>query len=930
MRRPALLFCALACTDAEPDKAEPASCASRAEALPYTPGLFTELDGKVGGREGDVLLQNAAVRLVIQGPGRNLAVNPYGGNLIDADVARAGPAMRDAFGELGLFLNLAGTSAADTVELIPPDPAAGRCEASVIVRGGYALADYINPTTGIALLFPGLSAVDLDAPHPLQIELTYTLRPDASHVELDLQLTNVGDQPTPALVSWLVDAGLVDPFLQKSNGFDVGTIASGELLALEGRDQAYVFLPLTEPRVPGRGLIGLVGAYGVGHTASLPDLLGFPDSAPWLEPGASLSARAAFIVAPDLATALPIAWELLGEPACEPVRGVVREQGSELPIAGVEVTASTAPESGSPVDLANTTTDVEGAFSFCLPPGPVALIAGQEGRPYAGGAEVPPELRVTAPDEAVSLLLPPTGALRGTVTDGDGGPLPCRLTVVGLDPSPPSPRLGGDGFDPLAPGIAAVVDSLTGDFDLRLEPGDYTLWVSRGPEYDVVVSQVTVQPDQVATFSGALHRVLDTTGFLSGDFHVHAQASTDATVRDEARVRNMLAEGVEILVATDHAYVTDYQPIIEALGQSSRITSVPGQEITTFDYGHYAGFPLPVDVTVANQGAIDWTGQSPDDILALAGVPEQRAVVQLNHPRAIPAPGTLADYFTTLDLQFDATGPFVGANAIDPLTVRLDANDRLLSTGFVAMEVMTWVNVQGLSDWFNFLNAGVRFTATGNSDTHTTRVESSGWPRNFVLLDHDDPATVDPQQLVDALYDGRSTVSFGALADLRATGLGSARLGGTLRPDAQGQLTLTATVQAAAWAPFDRVELIDGASGEVVAVLSGTPAAEPFGGGERLLATLSEVVKPASDTWYAVRVTGSAGLFPVVPIHHTPREALTAEVLAARSMEGQATVFALSNPVFVDVDGDGEITPSHLVLPEDHEDWRREDRTAPY
>ena len=49
MRRPALLFCALACTDAEPDKAEPAGCASRAEVLPYTPGLFTELEGKTWG-----------------------------------------------------------------------------------------------------------------------------------------------------------------------------------------------------------------------------------------------------------------------------------------------------------------------------------------------------------------------------------------------------------------------------------------------------------------------------------------------------------------------------------------------------------------------------------------------------------------------------------------------------------------------------------------------------------------------------------------------------------------------------------------------------------------------------------------------------------------------------------------------------------------
>ena len=42
------------------------------------------------------------------------------------------------------------------------------------------------------------------------------------------------------------------------------------------------------------------------------------------------------------------------------------------------------------------------------------------------------------------------------------------------------------------------------------------------------------------------------------DFHVHAHWSPDSQISNRDRVTNMAAEGVEILVSTDHAFVTDY------------------------------------------------------------------------------------------------------------------------------------------------------------------------------------------------------------------------------------------------------------------------------------------------------------------------------------------------------------------------------------
>jgi hypothetical protein len=44
---------------------------------------------------GDIHLANDRVQVVIQGPGRSLAINPWGGNIIDADVVREDGSMRD-------------------------------------------------------------------------------------------------------------------------------------------------------------------------------------------------------------------------------------------------------------------------------------------------------------------------------------------------------------------------------------------------------------------------------------------------------------------------------------------------------------------------------------------------------------------------------------------------------------------------------------------------------------------------------------------------------------------------------------------------------------------------------------------------------------------------------------------------------------------
>jgi hypothetical protein len=105
--------------------------------------------------------------------------------------------------------------------------------------------------------------------------------------------------------------------------------------------------------------------------------------------------------------------------------------------------------------------------------------------------------------------------------------------------------------------------------------------------------------------------VLDTTGFISSDYHVHQVNSPDSRVALGTRAISFAAEGVENLVATDHDAITDMTPAIAARGLSAFLSSTIGEEVTTFDYGHFNSYPQGEDPTRVSNGATDWGGAAP-------------------------------------------------------------------------------------------------------------------------------------------------------------------------------------------------------------------------------------------------------------------------------------------------------------------------------
>ncbi len=149
-----------------------------------------------------------------------------------------------------------------------------------------------------------------------------------------------------------------------------------------------------------------------------------------------------------------------------------------------------------------------------------------------------------------------------------------------------------------------------------VKPGTYTVTISRGLEYTAQqVSSVTITSGATTDLGiQTIKRVVDTTGFVSADFHIHSGRSLDSSAPLEARVRSYAGEGLEVMVSTDHDINTDYAPIIKKLKMEPFVASIVGTEVTTSvphqpftanGWGHINAWPSIFNPNLRRSGSIE-------------------------------------------------------------------------------------------------------------------------------------------------------------------------------------------------------------------------------------------------------------------------------------------------------------------------------------
>ena len=475
-----------------------------------------------------------------------------------------------------------------------------------------------------------------------------------------------------------------------------------------------------------------------------------------------------------------------------------------------------------------------------------------------------------------------------------------RLVFVGLGETP-NPHFDDDplgfrvGEAKLRKGDADNVISLasaeTDPRELALTPGRYRVIATRGLEYTLRETQLTLAAgERRALALEAPPRAFETPGWIGADLHVHSAPSMDAALPMPQQLAAFAAHGGELIVTAEHDRIVDASETIARLGLEGRIASVIGAEVTStfhgdetlFTIGHLNAFPLRYVRTAYRGGAPRSEGLRVRSVIAELRAAAGEPFVQINHPRG-STPDDVRDgaFFSHLGVKGK---PFAPARPLlagrNRSLVEPDARG-LRDVDFSGIEILNGKRQDryrlARADWLSLLLQGERRTATANSDSHSLG-EIVAVPRNYVALPDDAIARFDEAAFLAALKAGRS---FGTNGPFVFAKLGEAGVGDTFAGTAG---TLALEIRAAPWVPVREVR---------VYVNAQLVARKALAAGER---RTSFPLRFSRDAFVFVEAEG-------------PAQEPYASVLPGHRP------LAFTNPIFVDVDRDGAWTPPGISKP---------------
>ncbi len=862
---------------------------------------------------GDVMMDNPVARFAIQRANlRDLhSVGQFGGNIIDA--ALVGKPGLDSFFELAPSLDIETVINATSITIVND----GQDGTAAIVRtcGRDDLLDYVNASSQAASVGGSFPPAADDTDHDITACNIYTLDPapdemDPSsapnYVGIETEVTN---QESPGVLPLFVGDYIngMGEFEQFSGNalLTTGSTGIGELLVNGGLDHmtyhgfdgaegvSYTLTQNSDPLSSGKDSSSFttVGVSFVLHGDSIPLVLFnfvIPPRAFAVPagPDGKKSFFRTFGVGDDGASGTELFDKIEGTTTGE-LSGCVTVAGSggATPVPGATVVVGTPDPGPIKTVQAIYTADASGCYTGTLAEGSYSVAAAKRGWPYQGGGSTPTVNSATiasgVPD-VVDMELPNTATLTVNSEEQTGAAtfvdIPARVTVVGFDPSPEVELTGNIGgfavksglfSDPFKDTIpfgvvySTYTDS-TGTVTFDLEPGTYQIFVSRGTEYSSHDEEVMLAAGGTDTVDATLVRVLDTTGFVSSDFHVHQINSPDSRISHEKRAAQYAGEGVENLVLTDHDAHADITPEIVSLGLTGFLASTTGEEITSFDTGHYNSYPRDVDATRPSGGSTDWGGAetagedfpsfgnyvlTPSEIYTEAVTdPNNTAAtvaVQINH---------ISSHFDPLEINTGVNPPVSGITNAEAADFRMQPNTNFffqfpaleLWNGYSRSHAITEFLNDRLGIWMNLLNqgrghssqaSGYGPTAIADTDSHEFRSLRSGGARAWTGSPSDSIAGIDGEDVAESVMAGRVVGGQGIyvqtrllqtegseVADLTWTGSTRLDVNNDLMGGGNGrELDLEIKVQAPDWAEYDTIEIYANSDTDSTGSSGGTP-----------------------------------------------------------------------------------------------------------
>ena len=493
------------------------------------------------------------------------------------------------------------------------------------------------------------------------------------------------------------------------------------------------------------------------------------------------------------------------------------------------------------------------------------------------------ELLLVDPDKEKNCILqdPPKGIVKVKIKNSSGEHVPGKVTFIGLDPTkspyfePENPIETGKRWERFKNSCYPEEDGL----EVRLPVGAYLSYASRGPEYTMDTKIVEIFQDVREEKTFHIDKVVQTEHLISVDPHMHTLYS-DGRVDIAERIKSVVAEGVDVAIATDHNFINDYQPTLAKLGLDESLATLVGNEVTTGGVIHYNSYPLLLRKDEERNGAIYPHREEASPLFQDSRKKDPQALIQVNHPRS----GDIG-YFNNYDL--------------DPETASSARKNFDLS--FDVLEVMNGPypydsNEQSIADWLNLLNKGYYFPIVGSSDAHTIDRGEPGYSRTYVFYSGEKGDHLDISSLIQAIKKGHTFASNGPVVDFK---INTTHVPGDSFTVKNGKVDIWLKVESAPWVSVDEVRLIVNGKRKIIfpVEVSKDSVLKVF---EQISLLLEK------DSYLVAEVLGKKSLFPV----HQAR--------ARHGLRENATLsYALTNPIFIDVDGNGKFDPplpQHIQL----------------
>ncbi len=446
-----------------------------------------------------------------------------------------------------------------------------------------------------------------------------------------------------------------------------------------------------------------------------------------------------------------------------------------------------------------------------LPPGKYQLKAEAIGHPTSVI-----DLNVGNSDAKHDIHLDRPATIIANVTDQDGHPIPCKATIYGRGDTP-DPNFG---LDTESGSVGNCVYSADGNFVRSIPSGSYEVVISHGPEYDAAFEDIEIGTANETRLDVVLKRVVDTTGWISAELHSHSSPSGDNTSEQLGRVENLLCEHIEFGPCTEHQRIESYDDQLQILGAVGLMATCTGIELTgqPLPLNHQNAFPLKMDPH-AQSGGGPMTDTDPVAQIARLAMWDNDAekVVQINHPN-------MRQMILDRDLNGSEDGGF--SKMIDYADVIEVHPPQDIFASRDEVKASKRADESRMHAWMDLIASGKRVPAVVNTDAHYN-LHGSGWLRNWVRCQTDDPAEIQIAEMVERLEGGQIVMSTGPFLNVtfsHASLSRPAEVGDTVEVDSEtGSLAIK--VECPNWLDINRVEVF--VNGELQPTLSRTRASNP-------------------------------------------------------------------------------------------------------